>query len=77
MSVLPWPDLIAAAPRFGLTPPAFWALSVREWRALVGEGQGLDAGRLAELSAAFPDEEKPLSPKRGRGEITLRPKDPS
>jgi uncharacterized phage protein (TIGR02216 family) len=56
MSVLPWPDLLVAAPQLGLTPSAFWALSVAEWRALVGQGQGLDRGRLAELSAAFPDD---------------------
>lgn len=56
MSVLPWSQLIAAAPQFSLTPSTFWALSVREWRALVGEGQGLDSARLTELSAAFPDD---------------------
>ena len=55
MSLLPWSDLIKAASQFGLTPSQFWALSVCEWRALMGEGQGLDKGRLDELSAAFPD----------------------
>jgi hypothetical protein len=34
----------------------FWALSVREWRALMGEGQRLEVGRLDELIAAFPDD---------------------
>jgi Phage tail assembly chaperone protein, TAC len=56
MSVLPWPDLLLVAPQFGLTPSAFWALSVAEWRALVGQGQSLNRDRLAQLSAAFPDD---------------------
>lgn len=56
MSILPWSDLVQAANQFGLTPPAFWALSVFEWRALMGEGQGLDRARLNEISAAFPDD---------------------
>jgi hypothetical protein len=45
-----------AASQIGLPPSQFWALSVREWRALGGEGQGLDGGRLADLCRAFPDE---------------------
>jgi uncharacterized phage protein (TIGR02216 family) len=57
MSVLPWTELLAAAPRLGLTPSQFWALSVREWRALVGEGQVLDPKALSDLCAAFPDTE--------------------
>lgn len=55
MSVLPWSQLIPAASQLGLTPSDFWALSVREWRALMGEGQGLDRARLGELIKAFPD----------------------
>lgn len=55
-NVLPWPDFLAAAPRLGLTPTQFWAVSVREWRALVGEGQGLDPQGLSDLCAAFPDD---------------------
>ena len=57
MSVLPWADLVSAASRTGLTPQAFWSLSVFEWRALMGEASGLDSGRLGELCRAFPDDE--------------------
>jgi Phage tail assembly chaperone protein, TAC len=56
MSVLPWSQLIPVASQLGLMPSAFWALSVFEWRALMGEGQGLDAARLSEMCAAFPDD---------------------
>jgi hypothetical protein len=58
VSALPWSDLLRAATHFGLTPPQFWALSVTEWRALVGESPGLDGARLADLSAAFPDHQE-------------------
>ena len=55
MSLLPWSDLLRAAAQFGLTPNQFWALSVVEWRALMGTDQGLDQQRLDELCNAFPD----------------------
>ena len=55
MSVLPWPELLRAAIPFGLTPVEFWALSVFEWRALMGDGAGLPSSRLEELCRAFPD----------------------
>jgi uncharacterized phage protein (TIGR02216 family) len=54
--MLPWPHLLRAASQLGLTPSQFWALSVLEWRALMGEAQGLDRGRLGELCQAFPDD---------------------
>jgi Phage tail assembly chaperone protein, TAC len=53
--MLPWRKLLLAANQFGLTPVQFWALSVFEWRALMGEGQGLDSARLGELCRDFPD----------------------
>ena len=55
MSGLPWPHLLQAANQIGLTPVQFWALSVFEWRSLMGDGQGLPYGRLDELCRAFPD----------------------
>jgi Phage tail assembly chaperone protein, TAC len=72
MSLLPWPDLMRAAAQAGVTPAAFWALSVREWRALMGDAQGLDGGRLNELIAAFPDKSSQVnidspSPRGGGG----------
>jgi uncharacterized phage protein (TIGR02216 family) len=56
MSVLPWSQLIVAASQIGLTPHLFWKLSVREWRALIGEGQALDRVALSDLIKAFPDD---------------------
>jgi hypothetical protein len=75
MSLMPWTELIAAAAQIGVPPTAFWALSVREWRALMGEAQALDGSRLGELIAAFPDDCAGLStphaptpsPKGGKG----------
>jgi hypothetical protein len=58
MSALPWSELLRAATHFGLTPPQFWALSVTEWRALVGDSPGLDGARLADLCATFPDHQE-------------------
>jgi uncharacterized phage protein (TIGR02216 family) len=56
MTILPWQQLLNAACRLGLSPDQFWALSVFEWRALMGQGQGLDPARLQELCQAFPDD---------------------
>ena len=56
MTILPWSSLLLTASHMGIIPSQFWALSVREWRALVGEGYGLDGARLSELSNAFPDD---------------------
>jgi uncharacterized phage protein (TIGR02216 family) len=47
--------------RFGLSPPAFWALTLTEWRALLaalapGGGAALDRAGLERLRAAYPDE---------------------
>lgn len=59
MSALPWPRMIALAAGLGVPPPAFWGLSVREWRALAAPESGLQAlgaDGLARLSDLFPDE---------------------
>ena len=42
-----WAALLRAALAMGLTPEAFWRLSLAEWRALVGEAP------LAPTRAAF------------------------
>ena len=55
-TLLPWREFLVAASQLGLTPVQFWALSVFEWRALMGDGQGLPSSRLEELCRAFPDE---------------------
>jgi Phage tail assembly chaperone protein, TAC len=57
MSVLPWRELILGANQMGIMPAQFWALSVFEWRALMGEAQGLNGTRLSELIRDFPDGE--------------------
>jgi hypothetical protein len=59
MSLMPWSDLIRAVVPLGITPCAFWALSVCEWRALFGQAQTLDRARLKDLIAAFPDDLQP------------------
>lgn len=32
--MLPWPDMMRAALALGISPEAFWRLSLREWRWL-------------------------------------------
>jgi uncharacterized phage protein (TIGR02216 family) len=32
VSAMPWAALLAAALRLGLSPDAFWRMSLREWR---------------------------------------------
>lgn len=54
----PWPALLRlAALRFGVTPQAFWRLSLAEWRALTGEERAEGLGRAAfeALAKAYPD----------------------
>ncbi|WP_240621495.1 phage tail assembly chaperone [Caulobacter zeae] len=58
----PWGGMLRrAAVAFAIPPAAFWRLSLKEWRALAGEGAGQGAGAalgrpdLAALMARFPD----------------------
>jgi uncharacterized phage protein (TIGR02216 family) len=55
-----WPSLLRLAVlEFGLTPEAFWRLSLAEWRALTvlpDQDLGLTRSRFDALSALFPDE---------------------
>jgi uncharacterized phage protein (TIGR02216 family) len=53
----PWPRLLAAALGLGLTPPQFWRLSLREWRALVApRAEQLTRAAFENLARRFPDE---------------------
>ncbi|PVM78420.1 phage tail assembly chaperone [Caulobacter radicis] len=55
----PWSEMLRrAAVAFSIPPAAFWRLSLKEWRALAGEGAGAALGRpdLVALMARFPDE---------------------
>ncbi len=59
-----WPDWLRAASfRLGLTPKAFWALTVLEWRILVAggdrSGAALSRAELGQLLDAFPHIETP------------------
>lgn len=51
-----WPAALRLALRLGLTPQAFWRLSLAEWRALTGEsGPGLSRAALDALIQRYPD----------------------
>ena len=56
-----WGDALRLAVRLGLTPEAFWRLSLVEWRVLTEAPAApvLSRGGLAELIARYPDEETP------------------
>jgi len=54
----PWPQLIRLAAQLGVTPEAFWRLSLAEWRALSGgEAEALSRGQFDALTRRFPDED--------------------
>lgn len=54
--MLPWAEMFRAAMARGLSPQAFWALSLREWLWLAGEGdRGLDRAALTRLMKEHPD----------------------
>jgi len=52
-----WPAALRLAVRLGLTPQAFWQLSLCEWRALTGGGAApaLDRAALDALLQRYPD----------------------
>lgn len=74
-----WPVLLRrAALDFTVPPHRFWALSLKEWRALAGEAAAAPLSRtdFEALAAAHPDFSSPshafgagpaLSPQAGRG----------
>jgi uncharacterized phage protein (TIGR02216 family) len=55
-----WPGLLRLAVlELGLTPEAFWRLSLAEWRALTAfpdQDLGLSRSQFDALSALYPDE---------------------
>lgn len=57
--MLPWGRMLQAGLRAGVAPGAFWALSLREWRALMApqaqRGEAMSRGSLSALMAAYPD----------------------
>lgn len=53
----PWPQLLRAAAGMGITPDAFWRLSLKEWRALMGgEGEAMSRAVFDDLARRYPDE---------------------
>lgn len=51
-----WPAALRLAVRLGLTPQAFWQLSLAEWRALTGgAAPALDRAALDALLQRYPD----------------------
>ena len=57
-----WASRLRLAVRLGLTPGAFWTLSIAEWRALTripGQAAPLSRDEFERLSRAWPDEGGP------------------
>ena len=58
---VPWGEMIRRAALFGVEPAAFWRLSLKEWRWLVGGGEmsAMTGAGLERLAQAWPDEASP------------------
>lgn len=56
--MLPWGEMLRAGQALGVSAPAFWALSLREWRWLAAReaASAMAPETLADLIAQFPDE---------------------
>ena len=54
----PWGAMLVEASRMGISPEAFWRLSVREWRMLTERPGTAALGRdgFERLARAWPDE---------------------
>tara|TARA_R110002051_G_scaffold27428_1_gene65977 strand:+ start:513 stop:758 length:246 start_codon:yes stop_codon:yes gene_type:complete len=55
----PWGEMLRVAARAGVTPAAFWRLSLKEWRMLTERPAGpVPMGRdgFERMMAAWPDE---------------------
>lgn len=53
-----WAGLLRAALAMGVTPEAFWRLSLAEWRALLGASAPVPTRAAFEaLAALYPDED--------------------
>jgi uncharacterized phage protein (TIGR02216 family) len=52
----PWTRMLSVGVRLGVSPHAFWRLSLREWRALsVSPDHALNRTAFEALAAAHPD----------------------
>ena len=62
-----WAAMLRAAAGLGVTPEAFWRLSLKEWRALTGReaAPSLSRDAFEALAARWPDGES--SSRQGRG----------
>ena len=69
MSLLPWDEMLRAGLRMGLAPDMLWRLSLKEWRALTGQGAhgggAMGRNQFERFLEAFPDA---TSPSRRGGE---------
>jgi uncharacterized phage protein (TIGR02216 family) len=65
--MFPWGAMLRAALSAGIAPEAFWRLSLREWRWLAAQGDGMSRGRMMALMEAFPDTH-PCHPGRSEAE---------
>jgi uncharacterized phage protein (TIGR02216 family) len=55
MSAIDWGGALRAALALGLTPDAFWRLSLAEWRLLTAAPPAATRADLARLMADHPD----------------------
>jgi uncharacterized phage protein (TIGR02216 family) len=54
-----WSEMLRTAAALGVPPPAFWAMSLREWRMLTARpatAEPMDRDLFERLSEAWPDE---------------------
>ena len=65
----PWDEMLRDGLRMGLTPEAFWRLSVREWRILTERAgaPALGRGAFERLAEAWPDNPPPSGEVARRG----------
>jgi uncharacterized phage protein (TIGR02216 family) len=55
----PWSEMLRTASRLGVSPEAFWRLSLREWRMLIERPEGPAPMRredLMRMAEAWPDD---------------------
>lgn len=52
-----WSEMMRAAGRLGVSPDAFWRLSLREWRWLTGAGgaAAMTRDEMEQLAERWPD----------------------
>lgn len=54
----PWREMLVEAARIGISPEAFWRLSLTEWRMLTAPAGGATLGRPAfeRMAEDWPDD---------------------